>query len=39
VSKMGTERADAAIGIYNWYHRHAASGVLTKMVAQQLQLA
>jgi hypothetical protein len=39
VSKMPTERADAAVATYEWYHRHAASRALTEMVAQQLQLA
>lgn len=40
-SKLPTEaaRADAAVSIYQWYHRHAASDALTKMIAQQLQLA
>jgi hypothetical protein len=40
-SKMppASERADAAVAIYQWYHRHASSGSLTKTVAQQLQLA
>jgi hypothetical protein len=40
-SKLPTEveRADAAVSTYQWYHRHAASDVLTKMIAQQLRLA
>ena len=41
VSKMpaASERTDTAVGIYQWYHRHASSKSLTKTVAQQLQLA
>jgi hypothetical protein len=40
-SKLPTEaeRGNAAVSIYQWYHRHAASDVLTKMIAQQLRLA
>jgi hypothetical protein len=33
------ERADCAVAIHRWYHRHASSTVLTRLVAQQLQLA
>jgi hypothetical protein len=41
LGKMPTssERADAAVETYRWYHRHASAASLHKAVAQQLQLA
>jgi hypothetical protein len=36
---VASERANIAVAVYQWYHRHASSKALTKTVAQELQLA
>ncbi len=33
------ERGEAAVGAHRWYHRRASAAVLTRVIAQQLQLA